>query len=602
MNDLRNRMFVIGGIMIVVTIIFIGKLFYMQVVDDEWKTRATRITEASVILKPPRGVVYDRNGELLVSNQAVYDLMIIPKQAKEFDTLAFSKIIGVDINRFKERLKDRSLRRAPHQSHIILPHVTPSEYASISEQLHKFPGFFGQPTTMRNYPRPIAALLLGDVREVSPKHIENDSYYKAGDHIGNGGLELAYEKHLRGVKGISYFYRDNLGLLHDVAEGRLDSSAVPGLELTSTIDAELQAYGEKLMQNKKGCIVAIEPKTGEILCLISAPSYDPSLLIGRSRGDNYGLLLADSLNPLYNRALKGAYRPGSIFKMIQALVALEEGVITPETRIRCNRNIIGCHGAHSYDDLAGAIKHSCNPYFRNVMKRMVEQGDKKSRFEDAAIGLDKWRSNIVKFGLGTDLGTDIPGIRTGLIPGTKYYDKIYGERRWAFSTIYSLSIGEGELLVTPLHMANFACIIANHGWYITPHVTREINGKPVADSVATKVETGISENHFDLVINAMETVVNEPGGTARRARVEGITVCGKTGTVQNDPIPDHSVFISFAPKDDPKIAVAVYVEYAGFGGTWAAPIASLITEKYLTDSISNPRKEKRILDAVILDY
>lgn len=602
MTDFRNRMFVIGGIMVVVTIIFISKLIYMQVVDDGWKTRATRITEASVILQPPRGVVYDRNGELLVANQAVYDLMIIPKQVKEFDTLAFSKIIGVDIKKFKERLRDRSLRRAPHQSHIILPHVTPSEYAAISEQLHKFPGFFGQPTTMRSYPQEVAALVLGDVREVSPKHIKNDSYYEPGDHVGNGGLELAYEKHLRGVKGISYFYRDNLGVLGEVAEGRLDSAAVPGRELTSTIDAELQAYGELLLQNKKGCIVAIEPSTGEILSLVSAPSYEPGLLVGRARGENYALLQADSLNPLYNRALKGAYRPGSIFKMIQALIALEEGVITPHTRIHCNRDIIGCHGLHSYDDLGGAIKHSCNPYFRNVMKRMVESGEKKSRFADAAIGLDKWRSNILRFGLGTDLGTDIPGIRTGLIPGTSYYDKMYGEKRWAFSTIYSVSIGEGELLVTPLHMANLACIIANRGWYMSPHVTKAIDGVPVTDSIATRVETGISKKHFDVVVNAMENVVNEPDGTASRASIDGITVCGKTGTVQNDPIPDHSVFILFAPKDDPKIAVAVYVEYAGFGGTWAAPIASLIAERYLTDSISNKRKEQRILDAVILDY
>lgn len=602
MNDLQNRMFVIAAIMVVISIIFISKLLYMQVVDDEWKTRATRITEASVVLKPPRGVVYDRNGELLVANQAVYDLMIIPKQVKEFDTTSFCQIIGIEEKKFKARLKDRDLRRAPHQSHIILPHVTPSEYASISEQLHKFPGFFGQPTTMRSYPHPIAALLLGDVREVSQQHIDDDPYYKAGDYVGNGGLELAYEKQLRGVKGISYFYRDNLGLLHEVAEGRLDSTAVSGLELISTIDTELQAYGEQLMQNKKGCIVAIEPSTGEILSLVSAPSYDPNLLVGRARGENYSVLQADSLNPLYNRALKGAYRPGSIFKMIQALVALEEGAITPQTRIHCNRNIIGCHGAHSYDDLEGAIKHSCNPYFRNVMQRMVEAGEKSSRFEDAALGLDKWHNNIKRFGLGTDLGTDIPGIRTGLVPNSAYYDKWYGSNRWAFSTIYSISIGEGELLVTPLHMANVACIIANRGWYINPHITREIDGEPIHDSIATKVNTGISPKHFDVVVNAMETVVNEPGGTAGRARIKDITVCGKTGTVQNDPIPDHSVFICFAPKDDPKIAVAVYVEYAGFGGTWAAPIASLITEKYLTDSISNKRKEQRILDAVFLDY
>ena len=600
--ELESRKYVVMGIIISIFLLFIGRLAYLQLSDDVWKEKAERFTETSVTIKPPRGLIYDRSGELLASNQAVYDLMVIPNQTEEFDTLKLCNLLGGEVKKITSRLRHRDLRRVPHKSHVVVGNITPQEYAVIAEQLHHFPGFFGQPTTMRHYPSSIGALLLGEVREVDQSHIDNDSTYRPGDYIGNGGIEKSYEQYLRGEKGVKYFMRDNLGRLTDLAESPLDSAAQAGSVLTATIDSELQAYAEELLRNKKGCVVAIEPSTGEVLTLASSPSFDPNLLVGRNRGKNFVTLSQDTLKPLYNRATKGAYRPGSIFKMIQSLIALEQGVVQPSTRIHCNRSIIGCHGPHSYDDLEGAIQHSCNPYFREVMKRMVEARREKSRFDDAAIGLDIWRENIMRFGLGTDMGCDIPGIKKGSVPSTSYYDKIYGERRWAYSTIYSLSIGEGELLVSPIQMANLAAIIANRGWYIPPHTVSEIDGKPVGQEMFPKMDTEVSPEHFDVVINAMSAVVNEPGGTAGRAQTPEVEVCGKTGTVQNDPIPDHSVFMAFAPRENPQIAVAVYVEYAGFGGQWAAPISSLIIEKHLTGEVTQTRKEERILDAVILDY
>jgi penicillin-binding protein 2 len=600
--NLDNRKYVIVLIFIAVCVVFVFRLIYMQGIDETWKERATRITEKAIILKPPRGLIYDRNGNLLVSNQAVYDLMVIPNDISAFDTLALCQLLDITKDEFNGRLMAIHSAHANWQAHVFVSQIKPKEFAGISEQLHKFPGFFGQPGTMRNYPTQIAALVLGDVGKISPLELEREDYYDNLDYIGKGGLERAYEPYLRGTKGIKYFYRDNKGLLQEVAEGRLNSDGVEGSRIVSTLDGRLQEYGELLMQNKKGCIVAIEPSTGEILCLVSSPTYNPNRLVGRERGEHFTALSQDSTKPLYNRAIKGQYRPGSIFKMVQALVALEQGVIKPSTRIRCNRSIIGCHGSHSYDDLEGAIKHSCNPYFRNVMGRMVEKDVESNRFKDARLGLAEWQTDIMKFGFGTNLGTDLSGIKNGQVPGVEYYDAIYGKERWAYSTIYSLSIGEGELLINPLQMANVASIIANKGWYHPPHVVRDIDGNGKPSKFLEKKSTGVSSEHFDVVINAMSNVVQETGGTARRARIDGIEVCGKTGTVQNDPIPDHSVFMAFAPRENPQIAIAVYVEFSGFGGTWAAPIASLMMEQYLNDSISNKKKEDRILEAKFLDY
>ncbi|MCB0761730.1 MAG: penicillin-binding protein 2 [Flavobacteriales bacterium] len=601
--DFGNRKYILIFMIVSVLVIFVIRLFYMQARDESWKDRAIRITEKAVVLKPPRGLVYDRNGELLIANQAVYDLMVIPSDIESLDTVSFCNLVSITPEDFIQRMAAIRKAGGSWKAHEFMGQIKPSDYARISEHLHEFSGFFGQPSTMRRYPEGVAPLFCGMVGKVSQKDLDSDEYYDPRDYIGLGGIELAYESELRGTKGIRYFFRDHKGVTMEVAEGRLDSSAIAGEDLYSTLDIDLQEYGELLMQNKKGCIIALEPATGEILAFVSAPGYDPNLLVGRERGANYQKLVQDSLKPLYNRGVQGLYRPGSIWKMVQSLVALQNGFVQPSTRIACNRSIIGCHGPHSYDDLTGAIQHSCNPYFREVMKRMVEQRKLSNRFEDAAQGLDSWRNNIMAFGFGSDLGTDIPGTKTGQVPGKTYYDKIYGESRWAYSTIYSIAIGEGELLITPLQMANLAAIIANRGWYIPPHMVRKIgNSGSKLPEYLEKRETGVDAEHFQVVIDAMQRVVEVDGGTARRARIPGIEVCGKTGTVQNGDLPDHSVFIAFAPKNDPKIAVAVYVEYAGSGGSWAAPINSLMIEKYLNDSISDPKKEERILTASFLEH
>jgi penicillin-binding protein 2 len=587
---------------IVISVIYVIRLFSLQVLNPEWKDRGTKLTEKEVIIYPSRGVIYDRKGQVLVTNQTVYDLMVLPKQVKPFDTLAFCELVKLTPDELRSGLtKAVTYPNVRWKPSPLIKQMTPSEFAAISERLYKYPGFYGQPRTLRIYPQQIGALLLGDVGEVSKDLIDKNPYYRRGDYIGLSGVEKAYEKELRGKRGVKYVFRDNLGIEREVADGKLDSTAVPGTDLICSIDADLQRYGEQLMVNKRGCIVAIEPATGEILALVSAPTFDPNLLVGRSRGHNFMVLSRDKQKPLFNRATQAQYRPGSIFKLAQSLTALQLGAITPQTRIHCNRSIIGCHGSHSYDDLEMAIVHSCNPYFRGVLQRVVEAGKMPNRFKDARIGLDSWSATIRRFGFGSDLQTDIPGIKVGLVPGVSYYDKIYGKEQWAFSTIYSISIGEGEMLINPLQMCNLACIIANRGYYVPPHSVKRIGlDGPPRHEYLQRVDVGIDPQHFDVVINAMEQVVG-PGGTANRAKLKDIVICGKTGTVQNEPREDHSVFICFAPKENPKIALAVYVENAGFGGTWAAPIASLMIEQYMNDSIADPEKEKRIFEASFLD-
>jgi penicillin-binding protein 2 len=590
-------------IVLVIGIIYILRILSLQVLNPEWKDKGTALTEKEVIIYPSRGVIYDRKGQVLVTNQTVYDLMVLPKETKPFDTAAFCALIHISPASLRIALKKAvtypNVRWKPS---VLIKQMLPQEYAGLSEQLFKYPGFFGQPRTLRIYPQKIGALLLGDVGEVSKSTIEANPYYRRGDYIGLSGIEKSYESDLRGKRGVKYVFRDNLGIERNAAEGKLDSTAVPGVDLIASIDADLQRYGEELMQNKRGCIVAIEPSTGEILALVSAPTFDPNLLVGRARGHNFNVLSHDPQKPLFNRATQAQYRPGSIFKLAQSLTALQIGAITPATRIACNRSIIACHGSHSYDDLEMAIVHSCNPYFRGVLQRVVEgDRDKTSRFRDARIGLGIWQKTIRQFGFGSDLSTDIRGIKVGLVPGVEYYDKIYGKEQWAFSTIYSISIGEGEMLINPLQMCNLACIIANRGYYVSPHTVKRIglDGSP-RDEYLIRKDIGIDTAHFRVVINAMEKVVG-PGGTANRAKLKDIVICGKTGTVQNEPKEDHSVFICFAPKENPKIALSVYVENAGFGGTWAAPIASLMIEKYLNDSISDPAKAQRIFDANFID-
>ena len=592
----------IMAIFLVIGLTFLFRLFYIQVIDTTYKASADNQALRYVTLYPSRGIVYDRNHHLLAFNEAAYDLMVTPKQVTQpFDTLRFCELVGVTSEEFTERMQ-KARKHSRYKASAFEKQIPANEWAVISEKLYRFPGFHGEKRTLRRYPQPIASHVLGYISEVSQRDIEREPYYQMGDYLGVSGLEKTYEPDLRGTRGMKVLMVDvHNSVKGAYLDGGLDSLPVPGLNLVSTLDRDLQAYGELLMQGKKGSVVAIEPSTGEILAMISAPSYDPNLLVGRDRSGNYlELSQNDSLDPLFNRAINAVYRPGSIFKLVQSLIALQEGVITPETRIRCNRSIIACHGSHTYDDLRGAIQHSCNPYYHQVYKRLIQSGKASSIFEDSPIGLTNWREYVLSFGLGTQLQTDIAGVKKGFVPDVAFYNKWYGEKRWAFSTIYSNSIGEGELGVVPIQMANLACILANRGYYYTPHLVKQRGDHEKRAIYQKRNYTKVDSIHFQTVLDALEAVVNEPGGTARRARIEGITVCGKTGTVQNKDRPDHSVFMAFAPRENPQIAIAVYVEDAGFGGTWAAPIASLMMEQYLTDSIKNPLKEQRILDANFL--
>lgn len=602
MNNLTNRKFIVGAIFSIIGLIFIIRLFNVQVVNNKYKLDSANNVLRVITEYPARGLLYDRNGKLLVYNEAAYDLMVIPGQLKTIDTVLFCKLLNIEKSVFIEKVnKAKSYSR--YKPSVFEKELTAENYANIQDQMYQFQGFFAQTRTLRKYPNNNAAHLLGYIGEVNNAVLEKNKYYKSGDYIGKSGIELAYEHLLRGKRGVRKILVD----VHNREKGSYnngleDTLSVAGKNLTTTIDLDLQTYGELLMQNKTGSIVAIEPQSGEILSLVSSPGYNPNLLVGRSIKTNYPILTKDSLKPLFNRATMAQYPPGSIFKTVQALIALQEGVITENTGFQCVRSLVGCHNHPTATNVAASIKMSCNPYYYFVFKRLIQQGKVKSIFKDSEIGLAKWNQNVKKFGFGGTLHTDIPGVKNGLVPGVDFYNKWYGEGRWAFSTIFSLSIGQGELGVIPIQMANLAAIIANKGYYYPPHVIKKIDGKDsLPPDLSEKVSVGINSEYFLPIIEGMRGVVDEPGGTARRAKINGITVCGKTGTAQNPHGEDHSVFIAFAPMDNPKIAIAVYVENSGFGGTWAAPIASLMMEKYLTDSISDPLKEKRILEANLLN-
>lgn len=602
MNNLTNRKFIVGAIFSIIGLIFIIRLFNVQVVNNKYKLDSANNVLRVITEYPARGLLYDRNGKLLVYNEAAYDLMVIPGQLKTIDTVLFCKLLNIEKSVFIEKVnKAKSYSR--YKPSVFEKELTAENYANIQDQMYQFQGFFVQTRTLRKYPNNNAAHLLGYIGEVNNAVLEKNKYYKSGDYIGKSGIELAYEHLLRGKRGVRKILVD----VHNREKGSYnngleDTLSVAGKNLTTTIDLDLQTYGELLMQNKTGSIVAIEPQSGEILSLVSSPGYNPNLLVGRSIKTNYPILTKDSLKPLFNRATMAQYPPGSIFKTVQALIALQEGVITENTGFQCVRSLVGCHNHPTATNVAASIKMSCNPYYYFVFKRLIQQGKVKSIFKDSEIGLAKWNQSVKKFGFGGTLHTDIPGVKNGLVPGVDFYNKWYGKGRWAFSTIFSLSIGQGELGVIPIQMANLAAIIANKGYYYPPHVIKKIDGKDsLPPDLSEKVSVGINSEYFLPIIEGMRGVVDEPGGTARRAKINGITVCGKTGTAQNPHGEDHSVFIAFAPMDNPKIAIAVYVENSGFGGTWAAPIASLMMEKYLTDSISDPLKEKRILEANLLN-
>lgn len=625
--NLQSRKYVSLVLFICVGLIYLVRLFYMQVIDDKWALRAQEISERRKLITPSRGHVRDRNEKIVVSNKPFYNLMMIEKDIKNFDTIAFAKLIGWKPSQVSEKFKQIRLeqgydinpktgkrdlsRYRKVRPYVFLKEITIDEMARMAPYLYKFPGFYEDLQSVRQYPYPNAANILGYISEVNQNELDRDTlnYYRPGDNIGKTGIEKYYEEVLRGKKGVNYIITSaQNNELQPYADGKYDIQPIQGKSLKLGVDIDLQAYGEELMQNKKGTIVAIEPSTGEVLTMVSAPSFDPNLLVGkRAINENYPKLIMDENKPLFPRPLQAEYPPGSIFKLLQSLIALQEGKITINTGFPCNRSLVGCHNHPSATNIMEAVKMSCNPYYYQAVRRVIQPGIKKNIFADAEVGLGKWAEYMHLFGLGEKLLIDIPGVRPGLIPDPNYYDNLfpskkhpYGHHRWAFSTIRSISIGQGEVKITPLQMANIAAIIANRGWYYTPHVVKSIGNKGPEDIFKVKHQTNIDKKYYDAIVEGMRRVVNEPGGTARKARLEDIVVCGKTGTVENPQGKDHAVFICFAPMDNPKIAVAVFVENSGFGGTWAAPIARLIIEKYLNKKITDKELEKYILEANLM--
>ena len=607
MDSYQNRKWVIIITIIIIGFVFTFRLLFLQVLDDKWKERANDISQAKKVIQPPRGLIYDRNNNLLVAAEQVYDIFIIPKDIQESDSIKICKVFKITIQQLRDKIKLAcSGYNVSYKESIFIESMSKEEYSHIAIKIKQIPGFIARRNTKRGYPQKIAAHILGYIRKISKKQYEQqrlneETNYSINDYIGITGIEKIYERELKGDRGKIIYLKDYAGNSKEIIDEELSE---PGKNLYLTIDSELQAIGEKLMQNKIGSIVAIEPSSGEILAMVSAPTFNPELLSGIFFSSYYKILSNnDSLKPLINRPIyNDSYRPGSIFKLVQSLIALQDGLINKNTGFICNKQIIGCHNHVPPSNISIAIKHSCNPYFYQVYKKLILRGFESNIFLDSRIGLEKWRESVSKFGFGIKLETDIPGVKTGRIPSTNFYDSWYGKNRWAFSTIYSNSIGEGEIGVSPLQMANLAAIIANRGYYYTPHFIKKIGETGnIRQEFKIKHNTGVDDKHFLSVINAMEQVVKSGTGTA--AQIDSINVCGKTGTVENKTFNDHSVFIAFAPKENPKIAIAVYVEYGKWGGTWAAPISSVMIEKYLKDNLSKRGefKKTKIEKAIILN-
>ncbi|MFW5644363.1 MAG: penicillin-binding protein 2 [Bacteroidota bacterium] len=599
MNKFADRKYVIGLLIILSAVVFAGRLFQMQVIDQSYKLSAENNSRREVILYPARGLIYDRNGKLMVSNQAAYDIMVNPIQLDEFDTTDFCHILEIskeDLIARIEKAKDYN-----HYAPSVFMKLVPAEVSSVfQEKLFKFPGFFVQTRTLRRYSRPIAAHVLGYVGEVSKGTIEKDMYYKMGDYIGISGIEKTYEKILRGKKGKKNYMVDvHSRVTGEWESGRYDQASELGKDIVITIDSDLQEYGEKLMKGFSGSIVALEPSSGEILSMVSVPNYSPGLLVGRGLRRNFRMLSADTLNPIFNRAVAASYPPGSTFKIINGLIALQEDVLHPSHEFYCDfgyyyRGIfVGCHDHLSPLDLEGSIQNSCNAYFCNVFRRIMEDPE----FGRTDSAFNNWRRHVASFGFGNRLNSDIPGDLKGFVPDPSYYNLYYGAGRWNFLTVISLSIGQGELGITPLQMANMTAAIANRGSYYTPHILKEIrSGEQIDPRLREEHKTTIDSAYFETVIDGMDLVVNGgEGSTARIAKMQDVTICGKTGTAENPFGEDHSIFVAFAPKEDPQIAIAVYVENVGFGSTFAAPIASLMIEKYLTGKVERKWIENYVL-------
>lgn len=603
-----NRSLLLPVCTLTVALFFGGKLTQLQLIDNFYSSLSQNNALIERAVYPERGFIYDRNGALLVANKPSYDLMVIPENVKAFDTLELTTLIDLRREVFQDRL-NKARRYSKKLPSTVVSQLSEEAHAVLQEKIWKYEGFYLQKKTIRDYRKSIASNVLGYVSEVNNTDLKKDSYYRKGELIGRQGIEKYYEKYLRGIKGKEFLQKDKFNRVIGAYEGgSFDSPPIQARDITLTLDQTLQEYGERLLQNKRGGIVAIEPATGEILALVSAPSYDPAILVGRQRSENYRKLSLDTLaKPLYDRGLQAQYAPGSPFKVLNALIALQEKVVEPKTEFTCNQGHFYARGAfmqchcplQTKNDLTRAIYKSCNSYFAKTYKGII------NAYGTPEEGIDRWKKHLQSFGLGNYLGYDLSVGQPGYIPDSDYYNRAYGKGGWKAPTIISNAIGQGEILTTPIQMANFAAAIANRGHYVKPHFMKSISGKSEL-GVFEKKQTTIDSTHFETVVNGMHKVVEY--GTARIARIKGIEVCGKTGTVENfislngqkTQLTDHSMFIAFAPKENPQIALAVFVENGYWGARWAAPIASLMIEKYLKKEVKRKWLENRILNGSLL--
>ena len=601
-NKLRIGLLIMAGILI-------AKIFYIQIIDDRYKIDASNNSMVYDIIYPTRGVIYDRNGKIIVGNKVAYDILVTPKEVTEFDTLLLASVLEVEPDFIRSKMAEyrKKRRRIGYQSVIMMKQLSAEKYMKFSEIQYKFPGFRGQVRSIRDYPFNAGGNLLGYVSEVDQAYISrHPGEYRPGDYAGKTGLEAAREADLKGEKGYHIYLRNSHNQIQTrYKDGEMDKEAIPGKDIVTTIDADLQQYGQLLMQNKVGSLVAIEPSTGEILTMVSSPGIDVEMLA--DIGKHYKEIVSDPHKPMFNRAVQAPYPPGSVFKLVNGLIGLEEGVLKPEYTYPCNKGYyfgkhkLGCHAHRSPLDLEDAIMMSCNGYFCYVMRNILEN----RKYGSQAEALDKWHDYVSSFGFGHKLGSDFPAELGGTIPTSNYYNKIYGKGGWKFTTVISISIGPGVIGVTPMQLANMCATVANRGYYYIPHIVKDSDSLRIDDKFRERQYTMVDTTNFKKVIKGMWKAVNSgfgSGGTASIAAVEGLDICGKTGTAQNPRGADNSVFICFAPMDNPKIAVAAYVENAGFGATWSAPIASLLVEKYLTGQISDKRKplEERMLNGDLM--
>lgn len=605
---LEKRKYVIGGFIVLIALIYLVRLYGLQIGDNKYKVYADNNAFLNKTIYPSRGLIYDRNGELIVYNQPAYDVMMIPRDVQVFDTLDFCHTINITPEQLRKRFSDMraSAGYSSYTPQKLISHLSAQDYGRLQEKLYRFPGLFIQKRILRQYNHAAAANVLGNIKEVSQADIDRDPYYRRGDYCGDLGVEKSYDEYLRGVKGLEILIRDAHGRIQGRYDnGSKDIAPVSGRNLKLGIDINLQQYAESLMVNKIGAVVAIEPATGEILAMVSSPTYDPNMLVGRQRGEYYQKLQNDPYRPLFDRALQASYPPGSTFKPTQGLILLEENIVNLQTMYPCYHGFIsgglkvGCHGHASPINLKPALQTSCNAYFCWGFKAMV---DKRSKYGSSANAFEVWKKHLVSMGYGYTLGVDLPNEKRGFIPNAKYYDKRYKEGHWSANTVISVAIGQGEVLATPLQIANLCATVANRGWFITPHVVKEIQDTVMPSEILEKRYPTIRQHFYNDIAEGMRMAVT--GGTCRLANLPDIEVCGKTGTAQNPHGKDHSAFMGFAPYNDPKIAVCVYVENAGFGATFGVPIGSLVIEKYLKGEISPERKyiEQRMLESNTIIY